>query len=77
MVTDFGWGHLQIDATSLYLLMLAEMTAAGNISKIIPFFTTTGNIKTGQRCCLTFLHVHAKPQQWKKEESEKLEGDGD
>ena len=29
MVTDFGWGHLQIDATSLYLLMLAEMTAAG------------------------------------------------
>ena len=29
VVTDFGWGHLQIDATSLYLLMLAEMTAAG------------------------------------------------
>eukprot|EP00112_Aurelia_sp_Birch-Aquarium-sp1_P009484 Seg208.3_Seg208.2_Seg208.5 transcript_id=Seg208.3_Seg208.2_Seg208.5/GoldUCD/mRNA.D3Y31 product="Phosphorylase b kinase regulatory subunit alpha liver isoform" protein_id=Seg208.3_Seg208.2_Seg208.5/GoldUCD/D3Y31 len=29
VVTDSGWGHLQIDATSLYLLMLAEMTAAG------------------------------------------------
>ena len=29
MVGDYDWGHLQIDATSLYLLMLAEMTAAG------------------------------------------------
>ena len=32
VVTDFGWGHLQIDATSLYLLMLAEMTAAGQFN---------------------------------------------
>ena len=29
MVGDFAWGHLQIDAISLYLLILAEMTAAG------------------------------------------------
>ena len=29
VVGDYAWGHLQIDATSLYLLMLAEMTAAG------------------------------------------------
>ena len=29
VVGDFAWGHLQIDATSLYLLILAEMTAAG------------------------------------------------
>ena len=29
VVGDYDWGHLQIDATSLYLLMLAEMTAAG------------------------------------------------
>lgn len=28
-VGDHSWGHLQIDATSLYLLMLAEMTASG------------------------------------------------
>ncbi|XP_078369919.1 phosphorylase b kinase regulatory subunit alpha, liver isoform-like isoform X2 [Oculina patagonica] len=28
-VGDHAWGHLQIDATSLYLLMLAEMTASG------------------------------------------------
>ena len=28
-VGDYEWGHLQIDATSLYLLTLAEMTAAG------------------------------------------------
>lgn len=29
MVGDFEWGHLQIDATSLYLLTLAQMIAGG------------------------------------------------
>lgn len=29
VVGDTEWGHLQIDAISLYLLMLAEMTASG------------------------------------------------
>ncbi len=29
VVGDNEWGHLQIDATSLYLLMLAQMTASG------------------------------------------------
>ncbi|MBC5794539.1 glycoside hydrolase family 15 protein [Sphaerospermopsis sp. LEGE 00249] len=29
VVGDDEWGHLQLDATSIYLLMLAEMTAAG------------------------------------------------
>ena len=29
VVGDHEWGHLQIDATSLYLLVLAEMTASG------------------------------------------------
>lgn len=29
VVGDGEWGHLQIDATSLYLLMLAQMTASG------------------------------------------------
>ncbi|KAI8324254.1 phosphorylase kinase alphabeta [Martensiomyces pterosporus] len=29
VVKDDAWGHLQIDATSLFLLMLAEMTANG------------------------------------------------
>lgn len=29
VVGDTEWGHLQIDATSLYLLCLAEMTASG------------------------------------------------
>ena len=32
-VADDAWGHLQIDATSFYLLMLAQMTKAG--SKLI------------------------------------------
>lgn len=29
VVADDAWGHLQIDATSLFLLMLAQMTASG------------------------------------------------
>ncbi|MEA5576303.1 glycoside hydrolase family 15 protein [Anabaena sp. UHCC 0451] len=29
VVGDDEWGHLQVDATSIYLLMLAQMTAAG------------------------------------------------
>ena len=29
VVEDHAWGHLQIDATSLYLLMLAQMIASG------------------------------------------------
>ena len=29
VVADDAWGHLQIDATSLYLLTVAQMTAAG------------------------------------------------
>lgn len=34
--TDSGWGHLQLDATSLYLLTLAQMTASG-ICKLLNF----------------------------------------
>lgn len=29
VVGDNDWGHLQIDAVSLYLLTLAQMTASG------------------------------------------------
>ncbi|HEY9734715.1 MAG TPA: glycoside hydrolase family 15 protein [Trichocoleus sp.] len=29
VVADHEWGHLQLDATSIYLLMLAQMTASG------------------------------------------------
>jgi len=29
VVGDAEWGHLQIDATSLFLLMLGQMTASG------------------------------------------------
>lgn len=29
VVGDADWGHLQIDAISLYLLVLAQMTASG------------------------------------------------
>ena len=33
-VGDRDWGHLQVDATSLYLLILAEMTASGELMSI-------------------------------------------
>ncbi len=29
VVGDYEWGHLQLDATSLFLLMMAQMTASG------------------------------------------------
>jgi phosphorylase kinase alpha/beta subunit len=29
VVSDYDWGHLQLDATSLYLLMLTQMSASG------------------------------------------------
>uniref|UniRef100_A0A8D3CZH5 Phosphorylase b kinase regulatory subunit n=1 Tax=Scophthalmus maximus TaxID=52904 RepID=A0A8D3CZH5_SCOMX len=35
VVGDDQWGHLQVDATSIYLLMLAEMTASG--TAVVPF----------------------------------------
>jgi len=35
VVGDNEWGHLQLDATSLYLLILAEMTASGNYNLLI------------------------------------------
>ena len=31
VVGDSEWGHLQIDATSVYLLILAEMIASGTL----------------------------------------------
>lgn len=34
VVSDHEWGHLQIDAVSLYLLILAQMTASGKFFKI-------------------------------------------
>uniref|UniRef100_A0A3Q2Z8L8 Phosphorylase b kinase regulatory subunit n=1 Tax=Hippocampus comes TaxID=109280 RepID=A0A3Q2Z8L8_HIPCM len=41
VVGDDQWGHLQVDATSIYLLMLAQMTASGlgieNVEKLRHF----------------------------------------
>lgn len=39
VVGDNDWGHLQIDAISLYLLTLAQMTASGvNMFFIVLYF---------------------------------------
>lgn len=34
VVGDNEWGHLQMDATSLYLLILAQMTATGSVLQL-------------------------------------------
>lgn len=39
VVGDHEWGHLQMDATSLYLLMLAQMTASGDAIGLPDFST--------------------------------------
>ena len=39
VVTDDGWGHLQIDAVSLYLLILSQMTASGQLPTNSKTFT--------------------------------------
>lgn len=38
VVRDDQWGHLQVDATSIYLLMLAEMTASGTVEYLSSLF---------------------------------------
>lgn len=35
VVGDTEWGHLQMDATSLFLLFLAQMTASGMLGHCI------------------------------------------
>jgi len=40
VVGDNEWGHLQIDAISLYLLILAQMTASGNFQEIYLHWVT-------------------------------------
>lgn len=35
VVGDAEWGHLQMDATSLFLLFLAQMTASGKLKRVI------------------------------------------
>lgn len=37
VVNDLDWGHLQIDAISLFLLILAQMTASGNLKIVFKF----------------------------------------
>ena len=41
-VADNEWGHLQLDATSLFLLMLGEMTSAGKYTSVLSEMMTAG-----------------------------------
>ena len=48
VVGDDQWGHLQLDATSVYLLFLAQMTASGQYK----------DSSTGNRCTVEHLPWH-------------------
>lgn len=39
VVGDDQWGHLQVDATSLFLLFLAQMTASGMREPVLIYMT--------------------------------------
>ena len=44
VVKDDEWGHLQIDAISLYLLVLAQMTASGKSLKFLKSYCKIFNV---------------------------------
>lgn len=47
-VADHLWGHLQVDATSLYILMLAQMTTSGMLLFML-LMNRKGLCKTNQQ----------------------------
>ena len=55
VVGDEGWGHLQIDATSLYILVLAQMTATGVCVCVCVFMYTYMCVRIDAVC----LYMHA------------------
>lgn len=59
VVGDDQWGHLQLDATSLYLLMLAQMTASGKASRDDLFRAGTGSAD-GRGATPAFLWPHSR-----------------
>ncbi|WP_456323524.1 glycoside hydrolase family 15 protein [Hydrogenimonas sp.] len=56
VVADDGWGHLQIDATSLFLLTLAQMHASG-----IPVVHTIDEVDFVQNLVHYISHAYATP----------------
>ena len=54
VVSDHDWGHLQIDATSLYLVVLAQMTASGNLKSSLAFHVAHF-IRTTESIYLVFV----------------------
>ena len=56
VVADDAWGHLQIDATSIWLLMLAQMTAGG-----IRIIFTQGEVNFVQNLLYYISRAHRTP----------------
>ncbi|WP_163930060.1 glycoside hydrolase family 15 protein [Paraferrimonas sp. SM1919] len=54
VVADDAWGHLQIDATSLYLLMLAQMTKGG-----LRIIATQGEVDFIQNLIYYISYAHS------------------
>lgn len=47
VVGDDQWGHLQLDATSVYLLFLAQMTASGQYTERITMCSCSSGFSVG------------------------------
>lgn len=58
--SDDNWGHLQIDATSFYLLMLAQMTASGMDYKLAMLCHRLVGFESTWLCSRTEDNLHAR-----------------
>lgn len=71
VVGDDQWGHLQVDATSIYLLMLAQMTASGTVelqsSVYICYFFCVCVLTIFSKIILTHFPSHTEDDLWFKE----------
>lgn len=55
VVGDSEWGHLQIDAVSLYLLILAQMTASGMHAQSLSIRISSLTVLQVYRLCLRWM----------------------
>lgn len=71
VVADDAWGHLQIDATSLFLLMLAQMIASG-----LDIIYTLDEVNFVQNLCFYIDRAYRTPDYGIWERGEKMNRGG-
>lgn len=57
VVGDDQWGHLQVDATSLFLLFLAQMTASGMTERVLICMTFLALLTESKSLFIPGLHI--------------------